>query len=155
LRRHRRPAPGNAKITDKIESIPAGRDTAESRKHPSTGRTAAATKQLFSAAKALLRRKDEPQPQARRRRGETDKGSVASYRTMLRRRAKTGAAARGRYAALQPAQEASEPVNAYARVAMYLSDTLDWLNLWQDNADHDHWLDESFSAEQNQNFPQP
>jgi hypothetical protein len=78
---------------------------------------------------------------------------------MLQRLAKTGAVARGRYAALQPApQETREPIapaSTYDRIALYLSDTLDWLNLWQDNAEQDHWLDTGFSAEQNQNIPQP
>jgi hypothetical protein len=114
---------------------------------------------LFSAAKALVCRStdDEPQPQERRRRGETDKGAVAPFRTMLRRLAKTGAAAaRGRYAALQPApQKAAEPASSYGRVALYLSNTLDWLNLWQDNADNDYWIEDDFSAKQDQNVPQP
>ena len=107
-----------------------------------------------------------PQPKLRRQRsGETDKGAVAPWQTMLHRFAKTGAVARGRYAALQPVPEAAEPefvapASTYDRVALYLSDTLDWLNLWQDNAGHDHWLDDhsldgDFSAEQNQTFPQP
>lgn len=71
---------------------------------------------------------------------------------MLRRAAKGGAAARGRYAGLR---QAAAPADAYDRAALYLADTLDWLTLWQDNADHDQWLDEGFSAEQNQAFPQP
>jgi hypothetical protein len=47
-----------------------------------------------------------PKPKPKRRTGETDKGFVAVCRTMLHRLAKTGAAARGRYAALQPAPKA-------------------------------------------------
>ena len=38
---------------------------------------------------------------------------------------------------------------------MYLADTLDWLNLWQDNADNGHWLDDDFNAKQDRYFPQP
>jgi hypothetical protein len=106
---------------------------------------------------------DEPKPHARRRRGETDKGFARACRTMLRRAARTGAAARGRYAGLRHAQKAQEtraaqsiaPANAYASACTYLSDTLDWLNLWQDNADNDHWYDDDFSATQDQNCPQP
>lgn len=78
---------------------------------------------------------------------------------MLHRLAKTGAVARGRYTTLKPAPretpETVAPVGTYDRAALYLSETLDWLNLWQDNADQDHWLDERFSAEQNQTAPQP
>jgi hypothetical protein len=117
---------------------------------------------LFRAAVAAVTwRSANPPPKPRRQRGgETDKGAVAPWQTMLHRFVKTGAAARGRYAALQTVQEAAEPASTYDRVALYLSDTLDWLNLWQDNAGHDHWLDDhsldgEFSAEQNRNFPQP
>lgn len=75
---------------------------------------------------------------------------------MLRRAARTGAVARGRYAGLRTARRAQEATaSAYAAARMYLADTLDWLNLWADNAEPDHWLDEDFSAEQNQNIPQP
>jgi hypothetical protein len=118
---------------------------------------------LFRAAvNALLCRStgDAPQPQ-RRRRGETGKAAAAPFGAILHRLAKTGAAAaRGRYAALQPAPRAAQErvtpaASAYDRVALYLADTLDWLTLWQDNAGHDHWLDEGFDTEQNQNFPQP
>jgi len=117
---------------------------------------------LFRAAvKAVTCREENPQPKPRRRRGETDKGFVATCRAMMRRAAKTGAAvARGRYAGLQEAQEAIAPepittADAYASARLYLSDTLDWLNLWQDNADNDHWHDDEFSAKQDQNFLQP
>jgi hypothetical protein len=47
------------------------------------------------------------------------------------------------------------PADRAAAASGYLSDTLDWLNLWQDNAAHDHWLDDDFSAKQDQNYPQP
>jgi hypothetical protein len=116
---------------------------------------------LFRAAVAAVTRRSPDPQQQRRRRGETDKGAIAPWQTMLRRFAKTGAAARGRYAALQPVQETAEPefvapASAYDRAALHLSDTLDWLNLWQEQ---DHWLDQSlddeFSANQNQSFPQP
>jgi hypothetical protein len=39
------------------------------------------------------------------------------------------------------------------RAVLYLADTLDWLKLWQDNADH--WPDDDFSAKQERHFPQP
>lgn len=72
---------------------------------------------------------------------------------------KTGAAARGRFAALRPAKVAPEAVataaDPYAAATAYLSDTLDWLNLWQDNANNDQWHDGNFSAKQDQYFPQP
>jgi len=162
--RARRRAPGNAR--NEIDSILAGSDPAGSGKHQPVGGTAAAIKALFSAAKALLwpKDEDEPKPEARRRRGETDKGFAAACRTMLRRAARTGAVARGRYAGLRPVRKAQEakapdsiaPGDAYARARMYLADTLDWLNLWQDNAENnDHWYGDEFSAKQDQEFPQP
>ena len=40
-----------------------------------------------------------------------------------------------------------------AQAALYLADTLDWLKLWQDNANH--WPDDDFSAKQDRYFPQP
>jgi hypothetical protein len=67
-------------------------------------------------------------------------------------------AARGRYATLPPAKvEAAAFASAdpYAGAGMYLADTLDWLNLWQDNADNDHWFADDFSAKQDRYFPQP
>ena len=119
-----------------------------------------AIRQLFRAAvNVVTRRVEDPQPQARRRRGETDKGFVAACRAMLRRVARTGATARGHDAALRPAPKVREAIaltSAYARAPLYLSDTLDWLNLWQDNAGYDdHWIDDDFSAKQDENFPQP
>lgn len=127
---------------------------AGSSKHDPNGAKAVAIRALFIAAKAIVRvlAEDEPKPQARRRRGETGKGFVFACRIMLRRAAKTSAAARGRYTGLR---RATAPADAYARAGMYLSDTLDWLNLWQDNAANDQWLDEDFDTEQNQDYPQP
>ena len=109
-----------------------------------------AIRQLFRAAvNVVTRRVENPQPTTRRRRrGETDKGFVAACRAMLRRVVRTGATARGRDVALRPAppaptgsvREPMAPTSAYARTSLYLSDTLDWLNLWQDNAgNNDDW----------------
>jgi hypothetical protein len=65
--------------------------------------------------------------------------------------------ARGRYAALRPAkaEKATFAADPYAGACAYLSDTLDWLNLWQDNADNGHWHDDDFNAKQERHFPQP
>ena len=66
-------------------------------------------------------------------------------------------AARGRYAKLQAgaaAQKSGASGEQEAQAALlYLADTLDWLKLWQDNADH--WPDDDFSAKQDRYFPQP
>ena len=107
--------------------------------------------------KAITRRsEDEPKPEAHRRSGETDKGFVAACRTVLRRVAKAGAVARGRFAGLRPAKAEPEvPADAYARTGMYLSDTLAWLNLWQGNAQNEQWFDSDLSAKQDHDFPQP
>jgi hypothetical protein len=63
------------------------------------------------------------------------------------------AAARGRYAALQPAKV--EQAAAVESAGLYLADTLAWLQLWEDNATHEQWLDDSFSYKQTLDFPQP
>lgn len=127
---------------------------------PATGslnRTiAAAIKALFRlVAKVLADKADEPRPgAARRRRGETDGGLL---KPIMSQPALAGRpAARGRYAALQPARIESEASlcadDPYAAATAYLSDTLAWL---QQNADNDQWHDDDFSAKQEQYFPQP
>jgi hypothetical protein len=106
-----------------------------------TGKTAingaAAIRVLFKSVKEILLSSDDDEPQpARRRRGETDKGFAAACRSILRRAARS-------------------EVSAVSDAALYLSDTLDWLNLWQDNAGNDHWQEDDFSATYWDNFPQP
>jgi hypothetical protein len=140
-------------------------------------------KGLFrAAAKAVTRRDpDAPKPEARKRRG----GGTDSRVLFLRRRPHhvTEPAARGCYARL--AVPTAEPANEFVRAAnilcsiaqdiadmftdlnerlaevfhgkgLYLSDnTLDWLNLWQDNANNEQWQNEDFGAKQDNYFPQP
>lgn len=117
---------------------------------------AVAIKALFRlVAKVLGDKADEPRPgTTRRRRGETDGGllkPIVSQPALTSR-----PAARGRYAALQPARTESEASlcadDPYAAATAYLSDTLAWL---QQNADNDQWHDDDFSAKQEQYFPQP
>ncbi len=67
------------------------------------------------AVKALTRRDDDEPPPPRRRSGETDKAFGMAARAALRRAVRL-------------------PAEAYAEATAYLSDTLAWLNLWQDNA---------------------
>jgi hypothetical protein len=66
-------------------------------------------------------------------------------------------AARGRFAALRPAkmEKTALAADPYAAARAYLADTLDWLNLWRDNANNDQWHDDDFSAKQDRYFPQP
>ena len=77
---------------------------------------------------------------------------------MLRRFAKTGAAAaRGHYAALQPVQE-PETANPYVAATVYTATTLEWLmNLWDANSSMDDTggLDDNFDTQQNHYYPQP
>ena len=111
-----------------------------------------------AAAKALARPGDEPQPEPRRKSGETGKGHVTAWRRALQRGArKAGAAARGRYAALQPTKGSpASAVDPFAAVTAYLSETLDWLNLWEANStDFGEALDDHFDTQQDRNFPQP
>jgi hypothetical protein len=78
------------------------------------------------------------------------------------------AAACGRYAALQSAKVEKAaamrpatpmPWQDYDAATAYLSDTLDWLNLWDDNDTYlnsaDDALDGGFNTQQNHDFPQP
>jgi hypothetical protein len=109
---------------------------------------------LFKAAiKAITQRDDDaPQPQTRRRRGENEGGGPILMRLFTRPAGRP--AARGRYAILRgTAAQKSGASGQEARAVLYLADTLDWLKLWQDNADH--WPDDDFSAKQERHFPQP
>jgi hypothetical protein len=85
---------------------------------------------------------------------------------MLRRVARTGAAARGRYAALRPAPEAQEPsepepimsADAYEAATVSTATTLGWLmNMWEANSSMEDvgGLDDSFDTKQDHYFPQP
>ena len=74
------------------------------------------------AVKAITRRDADESPAPRRRSGETDKAFVMAARATLRR-------------------AVSIPREAYAAATAYLSDTLDWLNLWHDNTENADQLD--------------
>ena len=145
--------------------------------------SAAGIKRWFkSAAKALARPDDEPQPEpeARKRRSGGSEGRLLAMRS--RRLYVTKSAARGRYKRLAVPQFPPEDefartadllcsvpegiANIFADLARRLevviygkslafSDTLDWQNLWQDNANNAQWHDDDFSAKQDQYFPQP
>jgi hypothetical protein len=47
------------------------------------------------------------------------------------------------------------PAEAYAGADTYLSNVLNWLNLWQANANNGQWPDDNFSVKQDHYFPQP
>jgi len=154
-------APPNA-----VESFFAGRKAAGNGKPQPASGTTAAIKALFRAAKAVLCLTDAPQPQARRRRGDTDKGAGAAHPTGLHRLAQTRAVARGRYAALRPVrvQEPHEPASAYAAATrasgatVSTATTLEWLmNMWEANSgmEDNGGLDDSLDTQQNHYYPQP
>jgi hypothetical protein len=135
-----------------------------------------AIKELFGAAKAVLRRAakeedDEDEPQPRRRIGETDKAvgrvDVRAYRAAERGqpggrydglKAKAGkqtsAAARSAEPKAAP-EPLVAPADTYARACLSLADNLDWLNMWGANANNEQWHNDDFSAKQDQFFPQP
>ena len=78
---------------------------------------------MFRAAvKAITRREEDESPPPRRRSGETDKAFIMAARATLRR-------------------AVAIPIDAYAAATAFLADTLDWLNLWQDNAANTGELD--------------
>jgi hypothetical protein len=75
------------------------------------------------AVKAITRRtEDEPRPQTRRRRGESDRAFRMTARAALRRVARP---------------------QAFASATAYLADTLDWLNLWANGNDDSELCDNS------------
>jgi hypothetical protein len=93
----------------------AVRDTARGTKNQTT-EGSAGTRQLFrDAIKAVLHRaEDEPTPEPRRRSGDTGRGFGLAARAIVQRAVRL-------------------PSAAYAAATEFLSDTLDWLNLWHDN----------------------
>jgi hypothetical protein len=118
------------------------------------------------AVKALTRRdEDEPQPQARRRRGETGKGFVSAWRVVLHRTEIQPEAVRagvidtgktfGDAAKAVMRRVAQIPTEAYTASTAYLLDTLDWLNLWDANssADNSGDLDLDYETQQNHHSP--
>jgi len=144
--------------TSENASTSAVRDTAEGSKN----RTIAGTiKGLFrKVAKAITHDDAEPAPEPRRRRsGETEGEFRKLVRQITHHIAAAGATARGRYAALRPVKAAPAAsitaVDPYIAAGLYLSDTLDWLQLWENNAGDDQCLDDSFSPQQDRSFPQP
>jgi hypothetical protein len=142
-------------ITSENASTSAVRDTAEGSKNRTI---AGAIKGLFrKVAKAITHDKDEPRPEARRRRnGETEGGFRKLARKIARQLTTARTAAHGRYAALRPVKTEQTPADAHADVGLYLSDTLDWLNLWwQGNTADDLWIGDDFNAKQDQSYPQP
>ena len=53
------------------------------------------------------------------------------------------------------ANDATAEAEPYAQATAYLADTLEWLNLWQDNACHAEILDGDCTLTQDRGFPQP
>jgi hypothetical protein len=110
---------------------------------------------LFHTAKAAITRHDPDAPQpTRRRRGEKEGGGPVIMRPVARPAGRP--AARGRYAMLQAtAQKSGASSGPEAQALLYLADTLEWLELWQDNANYEQWPDNDFNAKQERYFPQP
>jgi hypothetical protein len=70
----------------------------------------------FRAAAKMTKRVEAEGPKPRRRRsGETGRAFMPAARAIVRR-------------------TIAPPIVSYARATAYLADTLDWLNLWQDNS---------------------
>jgi hypothetical protein len=138
---------------NEINTSFAVRDTAERSKHRTSwiGR-------LFQAAFKAVTQRDEDAPQpSKRRRGEKDGGGPTMFQAQPPPAHHAGRpAARGRYATLRTGttKSAGQGRGHEAHAALHLTDTLDWLQLWQDN-NTGHWPDDNFSAKQNQYFPQP
>lgn len=143
-------------------SILAGRGLAGSSKNRTIP---GAIKGLFRAAvKAVTRRaEDEPQPQARRRSGETEKGFIMAVRRRYDRLLETHrAVARGGTGKAfgEAAKEAllAAPIpEDFARGGGYGGDLFDPASAyWQgNNANNEQWQNDDFSAKQDQYFPQP
>lgn len=111
---------------------------------------------LFRTATVAIFRRDPDAPQpTRRRRGEREGGGPVMMRPVARPAGRP--AARGRYAMLRAGAAAPEFAPGWheAQAGLYLADTVDWLKLWQDNANDEQWPDNDFSAKQDHYFPQP
>jgi hypothetical protein len=134
-----------------------------------SGRTIpGAIKTLFRAAvKAVaLPGNDAPKPEARKRRGGTDSRAPLCVTPRLDRQGGKPSA-RGRYAVLSAGKAgAGKIARRFARAAndathtvqeeavLYLADTQDWLNLWQDNRSVDDNIDDNFLPPQSYPSPQ-
>jgi hypothetical protein len=79
--------------------------------------------------KAITRRAEDDPPQPPRRRGGGDTRTLfpAAARKIMRRTVRV-------------------PAQAYAAASAYLSDTLDWLNLWGDEVDSGAELKDEIDA---------
>jgi hypothetical protein len=142
-------AKGNASETTTSFAV---RDTAERSKSRTSW-----IRRLFQAAYKAVTQRDEdaPQPQKRRRGEKEGGGPIMVQAQPPSHHAAGGPAARGRYATLRAGttKSAGQGRGHEANAALHLADTLDWLQLWQDN--NTHWPDDDFSAKQNLYFPQP
>jgi hypothetical protein len=91
---------------------------------------------------------DEPPPETRRGRGDTGKAFGRIARAILRR-GQTSLAAAAKEIMLRVVRP-----DTYAAATAYLSDTLDWLNLWQANEiEDDGALDDDYDTQQNYSSP--
>ena len=119
-----------------------------------------------AAAKALGARDDEQELKARRRRsGEKESGAPIRLRAALAFHPKI--AARGRYAGLRSIRKsAARLLRKFTAAAddaglpeltemhdLPEGNTLEWLNLWQENASFGHGLDDHSEPQQNRNSP--
>lgn len=96
-----------------------------------------AIKGLFkSAAQALLRSGDAPEPKPRRKSGETEKGFGLAATAMLRR-------------------AAGIPAAFYDAATDYLSDALEMMRLYGSDEMDDSGLDDDYDTQQTHEFPQP
>jgi hypothetical protein len=99
-------------------------------------RPAAITRLFRHVAKVLARDDDEPEPQPRRKSGDTGKGFGLAAKTILRR-------------------TAGLPSDAYAAASGYLFATLDWMNPFHHEADNVADLDNDFDNASDTKFPTP
>jgi hypothetical protein len=86
------------------------------------------------AVKAITRREAGEPPPPRRRGGETGKAFGMAARAVLHRAARI-------------------PADAYMAATAYLTDTLDWLRLWDDNAGDAEELDNEFHCPDTDTHP--
>jgi hypothetical protein len=97
-------------------------------------RPAAITRLFRHVAKVLARGDDEPEPQPRRKSGETGKGFDMAAKTILRR-------------------TAGVPSEAYAAATGFLFATLDWMNPFHHETENVAELDKDFDNASDTGFP--
>src|SRR5271170_6607257 len=127
-------------------TAPPGDNRRGSKPHRTTDRTTETRQYFRQAWKALLRRDPALRPKPKwRKKGDTGRAAFDTAKNRVRNPPPPC-----RYSALKIMRRPSRiPAQAYAATTAYLSDTLDWMNLWQSNnsMDGSSELDDNYNPQ--------